>query len=277
MRINSNINNFQKIAQRVRINIIEMIVPKESHHIGCALGIVEILVWLYFFVLSINPKNPRDSNRDIFILSKGHAASALYATLYRKGFFSKEILMTYDRDGGILPEHVTTAVPGVEVSTGSLGHGLSIGLGFAKSFLNDNKKNKVYVLISDGELNEGSNWEAFMFAGHHRLHNLYVILDDNGYQGYSNTKDIINLSPLKEKLVSFNWNVYQTSGHDFTSLNKTQALIKKNKSNKPTFIIAKTMKGRGVSIFEGKFESHYSSLDKKSKARILKELRQVNL
>ncbi len=274
MQSKQRINQLKQIAKEIRFAAMQMIVPHESHHIGCALGIVELLVWLYFELLKINPKHPKSPDRDIFILSKGHAASALYATLYRRGFFSKEILMSYDKDGGMLPEHATAVVPGVEISTGSLGHGLPIGIGFAKSFKNDRKNNKVYVLISDGELNEGSNWEAFMFAAHHRLDNLYVIIDRNGYQGYGNTKDIINLSPLSSKLKVFNWNVLEADGHDFTSLAKITQLIKGSSANKPTCIIAKTVKGKGVPAFEGKFESHYESLDEKTKQTILKELQE---
>jgi transketolase len=249
-----------------------MLVPYESHHIGCGLGIVDILTVLYFDVLKINPKNPKDPKRDIFILSKGHGAAAVYATLFEKGFFSKKLLLTYDQNGGKLPEHASITVPGVEVSTGSLGHGLPIGIGYAVSFSNDKKKNQVAVILSDGELNEGSNWEAFMFAGHHNLSNLTAIIDANGFQGYSTTEKVLDLSPLSEKFKAFRWNVYKVNGNDIKALQEVFAKIKKNKNGKPNCIIAKTVKGKGIPFFEGKFESHYKSVDEKTKQEIFKNL-----
>lgn len=260
----------KKIADEIRYLMIQSIRPLESHHIGCAFSIVDIVVFIYFKILRVYPKNPKNEKRDIFILSKGHAALAVYATLQKKGFFSKKYLLNYDRDGSILSEHINHQVPGVEISTGSLGHGLPIGVGWAISFLRDDKKNKVYVLISDGELNEGSNWEAIMFAAHHCLHNLIVILDNNEFQGYSSTKNVINLSPLSKKLEDFGWNVYKIDGHNFLNMENVFNKIKNNKNKKPNFIIAKTIKGKGLPGFEGKFESHYKSIDQKTKETILK-------
>src|SRR3989344_307728 len=262
----------EKIAHRIRKNIIRMLAPYESHHIGCSLSIVEILTVLYFHTMKVFPKNPGSSKRDIFILSKGHGAAALYSTLAEKGFFAKKILQTYDRDGGVLPEHSTRVVPGIEVSTGSLGHGLPIGIGFALSFINNHKPNRVFVLVSDGELNEGSTWEAIMFAGHHKLSNLTVIVDANGLQGYGQTKDVLDLSPLDEKHRQFRWNVYNTNGHDMEKLIAVFNRLDKSQNNWPNFIIARTIKGKGVSFFEGKFESHYKSVDEKTKQEILATL-----
>lgn len=249
-----------------------MLVPKESHHIGCSFDIVEILTYLYFQEMKIDPKKPNDPNRDIFILSKGHAAAGVYATLSERGYFKKEILGEYDTDGGILPEHITRVVPGVELSTGSLGHGLPVGVGFALSYKNDNKKNRTFVLVSDGELNEGSNWEAIMFAGHHKLDNLTVIFDKNDYQGYGKTADIIDLSPIENKLKEFGWNTYEINGHDFKDLKNVFTKIKKSKNKKPHFIIAKTIKGKGIPEFEGKFESHYHSITQEMKDELLKKI-----
>ena len=251
---------------------MEMLVPTESHHIGCSLGIVEILTVLYGCVMNVIPENPQDPSRDIFILSKGHGAAALYATLHQRGFFEKELLLTYDQNGGTMPEHASTSVPGVEVSTGSLGHGLPIGCGFSLSFQNDQKPNKVYVLMSDGELNEGSNWEAIMFAGHHRLHNLTAIIDLNGFQGYAETSKVLDLSPLSDKFQAFNWDVYSVDGNDTEELEAVFEKINKSQSNKPSCIIAKTVKGKGVSHFEGKFDSHYKSVDEETKKTILAKL-----
>lgn len=266
------LEELDKISREVRLLMIECLRPLESHHIGCSFSIVDIVIFLYYRVLNIFPKEPKNSKRDIFILSKGHGSLAVYVILYKKGFFSKKMLMTYDKNGGMLPEHISSQVPGVEFSTGSLGHGLPVGLGFSTSFINDKKNNKVIVLISDGELNEGSNWEAIMYAGHHKLNNLTVIVDLNGFQGYASTKKVIDLTPLKNKVIPFNWNVYEIDGHDFAAMEEVFKRISKRNNNKPNFIIAKTIKGKGVSYFEGKFESHYKSVDEEIKIKILEDL-----
>jgi transketolase len=261
----------KKIASNIRFSIIDMLVPKESHHIGCSLSMVEILTTLYFDTLVVYPEKPDDKNRDIFILSKGHGAGALYATLAERGFFKKNILQKYDTDGGVLPEHSTKVVPGIEASTGSLGHGLPIGIGFALDRLKDKSESKVYVLLSDGELDEGSNWEAIMFAGHHQLRNLTVIVDLNGFQGYAETKKVIDLSPLSEKIKLFGWEVKECDGHNMVEISQSLSDLVKT-GNKPKMIIAHTVKGKGIPYFEGKFEAHYKSIDEETKQKILKEL-----
>lgn len=275
MRKNRRVTYLDKKSFHIRKNIIQMLVPTESHHIGCSLSIVDILTVLYFNELFINPKDPTNPNRDIFILSKGHAGAALYATLAERGFFDKNILKRYDVDGGVLPEHVTKIVPGIEVSTGSLGHGLPIGIGFAIAFKNENKKNKTFVLISDGELNEGSNWEAIMFSGQHKLNNLIAIVDLNSMQGYGMTKDIIDLEPLEEKFIQFNWNAIRINGHNFKELLNVFTKIKSMKDCKPTVVIAETAKGKGIPYFEGRFDSHYKSIDLDTKQKILSDLKRI--
>lgn len=269
----NSLNRLDKIAREVRLLMIECLRPLESHHIGCSFSIVDIVTFLYYQVLRVNLKKPKDPERDIFILSKGHAALAVYAVLCKKGFFSKNILMTYDRDGGKLPEHISSTVSGVEVSAGSLGHGLPIGIGFALASLSDKTAGRIIVLMSDGELNEGSNWEAIMFAGHHKLNNLIAIIDKNNFQGYGKTQDIINLDPLGDKFAVFNWNAYEVDGHDFASLINTFQKIEHCTNSKPHCIIANTIKGKGVPFFEGKFESHYKSIDENVKNQILNNLR----
>lgn len=259
----------KEASSEIRKLMLEALRPNESHHIGCAFSVVDIITYLYFDKLNINPKNYKDKNRDIFLLSKGHAALALYATLCYKGFFSKKRLLTYDQDGSDIPEHASVHVQGVEFSTGSLGHALPVGIGYATSYLNDKKKNKVYVLLSDGELDEGSNWEAIMYASHHKITNLVVIVDKNGYQGYSDTEKVLDLSPLKRKFGAFGWEVIETEGHDFeklkTSFNKSHSL------SKPKIIIANTIKGKGIPYFEGRFDSHYKSIDEEIKKKIIEE------
>jgi len=260
-------------AREIRLSMMEVVRPKESHHIGCAYSIVDILTYLYFAILKVDEKNPKNPERDYFLLSKGHAGLALYATLFKKGFFDRSLFETYDCDGSQMPEHVSTLVPGVELSTGSLGHALPVANGLATSFINDEKNNKVFVLLSDGELDEGSNWEAFMFAGHHRLDNIYVIVDKNGFQGYAPTDKVIDLSPIGKKIEAFGWETVECDGHDFDSLKMAFEKIKK--SEKPKMIIANTIKGKGVPYFEGKFESHYLSVDEETKAKIIDDFKKT--
>ncbi len=256
----------------IRRLIIEMAVPHETHHLGCALDIVEILSVLYSSEMHVNPDNPQDPARDIFILSKGHGASALYATLHLKGFFDRQLLLTYDQNGGTLPEHASCEVPGVEFSTGSLGHGLPVAAGMALSYMRDEKPNRVFTILSDGELNEGSNWEAILFAGHHKLSNLIAFIDLNGFQGYSTTKQVLDLSPLPQKFTEFRWDTHEVDGHDITSIQSVFHKIKKENIQKPHMIIAKTSKGHGIPQFEGKFEAHYKSMSQEQKEAILNDL-----
>lgn len=253
--------NLNSISLDVRKKIISSLVPLVSHHIGSSLSIVEILVYLYFQEMNIFPKDPKNKTRDIFILSKGHGALALYCVLNLKGFFSSDFLSTYDKNGGLIPEHASVFAPGVELSTGSLGHGLPVGLGFSVSLLGENNSRRVFVLMSDGELNEGSNWESIMFAGCHGLRNLTVIVDVNKFQGYGDTKKILDLEPLDKKLKDFNWNTYRVDGHNFSEIESVFIKIKNSKNNNPNIIFTDTIKGKGVPTLEGRFESHYKSLD----------------
>lgn len=264
--------NYQKIAKEIRKKILKMIFISQASHIGSALSCVEILVVLYFKVMKINPNNPSAENRDRFILSKGHAASALYATLAQRGFFPQKILDTYCLNGGRLPGHVTKdCVPGVETSTGSLGHGLAVGAGMTLAGKFDNKKYRVFALMSDGECDEGSVWETTLFASHHKLDNLIAIIDYNKLQAFGKTRDVLNLEPLKEKWTSFGWQVKEIDGHNFTQIEKVLSKIP-FKKNKPSLIIAHTIKGKGISFMENKLEWHYKSPSEKEYAFALKEL-----
>lgn len=266
------IDNLSKTAREIRLSIIKSLNPSVSHHIGCSLGIVEILTYLYFVELRIDPKEPKSPKRDMFILSKGHAGIALFSTLAHRGFFGLEVLEGYDQDGGTVPEHATTVVPGVELSTGSLGHGLPVGTGLALDFKNLADGRRAIVLMSDGELDEGSNWEAIMFAGHHKLKNLIAIIDANGFQGYGVTEKIINIAPITEKVSMFGWETYEIEGHDFSQMSQVFEQIKAKQTNKPSMIIAKTLKGKGIPHFEGKFESHYNSIDLATKEKLIAEM-----
>lgn len=259
----------EDISKEIRKSILKMNSKSFASHSGTALSTVDILTVLYFKIMNINPTNPTLKNRDKFILSKGHGSSALYATLAQRGFFNKSLLDGFYIDGGQLPGHLDKeAVPGVEISSGSLGHGLSIGLGMAISNKVDNLKNHVYVMCGDGELNEGSVWEAIMFAPQMKLNNLTMIVDYNKLQGYGKTNEVIDLEPLNGKLKSFNWDVIEIDGHDYEAIENAL----NQQTVKPKAIIAHTIKGKGISYMENQFVWHYKSPNEEQLKQALEEL-----
>jgi transketolase len=222
--------------------------------------------------MKIDPKNPESENRDRFILSKGHAAAALYATLAERGFFNKELLENYCKNGQKIAGHSTRGcLPGVEASTGSLGHGLPMGAGMALAGKCDKKDYRIFILMSDGECDEGSVWEAALFASHHKLDNLVAIIDYNKFQALGRTNEVLNLEPLGEKWRNFGWEVKETDGHNFSEIEKNLSPIP-FKNQKPSLLIAHTIKGKGVSFMEDKLESHYKRLTKEEYEESLKEL-----
>lgn len=264
-----DINEFKTIANNIRKAIVIMNARANASHSGSALSIVDILVVLYFKILKINPQDPSLKDRDVFILSKGHASTALYATLSCRGFFDMSLLEGFYIDGGILPGHLDKdSVPGIEVSSGSLGHGLSLGLGMAINSRIDKIDNHIYILSGDGELNEGSMWEAIMFSGHKRINNLTLIIDYNKLQGYGKTNDIINLEPLSDKFTSFGWYPIEVDGHNYKELE--EALLYKTEI--PKVIIAHTIKGKGVSYMENEFVWHYKSPNNEELENAINEL-----
>lgn len=250
--------DLHKIAQELRKDIVEMAYNANSSHVGSALSIIDILTVSYY-TININVKNFSNQDRDKFILSKGHAVSALYAILAKRGFIDKELLETYCMDESPLSGHPKkNSIPGIEASTGSLGHGLSMGCGLALSDKNDNRKCKTIILMGDGECNEGSIWEAAMFAATQNLNNLIVIVDNNNLQGLCRTTDISGLSTLGSKWEAFGWNVREIDGHNFIQI---QDVLSENYEGivKPTVIIAHTIKGKGIFFMEDKLEWHYKS------------------
>lgn len=268
----SEIKKLQKKANKIRKEILNMIFSANASHVGSSYSIVELLVYLYNQFLMINPKKPFQENRDKFILSKGWGVSALYAMLADKRFLSKEILKTYCQDGSrLIGSSTRNGIAGIEATTGSMGHGLPIGIGMALASKIQSRKNNVVVLISDGELDEGSTWESILFAGHHKLTNLIVIVDYNKLQSFGKVKDILGLEPLREKFEAFNWNVLEIDGHDFNEINRA-FLALSSKVSKPSVIIAHTIKGKGVSIFENKNEWHYKTPNREEMALAIKEL-----
>lgn len=249
-------NDLNKISNDIRKTVIDMAYEAQSAHTGGSLSCVDILTALYFGIMRINPKNPQDPNRDRLVFSKAHDCKTLYAVLAKSGFFDEKILRTYEKDGG-LPGHSTKVVPGVEVSAGSLGHGLSIAAGMAYSAKLDGKKHKVFAVVSDGECDEGSTWEAILFAGQHKLNNLIAIVDYNKIQGFGRTEEVLNLEPFTKKWKDFNWEVLEVDGHD---IEKIVGCLKKAPftQNKPSVLIAHTVKGyKGVRKHIDQISSHY--------------------
>lgn len=246
-----------KIAAQIRGKIVEMSFEARTQHLGSSLSCVDILVAAYWGALKIDPKKPHDPNRDRFILSKGHAATALYAALAFKGFFPMEELSTYSKGGGRLAAHpLPNCVPGVEAATGSLGHGLSLGVGMALSARIQKSNFRVFVVVTDGECNEGSVWEAAMFAPAQKLENLITIVDFNRWQATGRSTDVMALQPFKDKWASFGWSTYEIDGHDFNALLQVMKNVPDG-SGKPIAVIANTVKGKGVSFMEDDNNWHY--------------------
>lgn len=241
-------------------------------HLASAYSIVEILYALYVKkVLKYDAKNPQSEERDIFILSKGHGSLAYYTTLAKVGFFDEEILKTFSKPGSILGgEPALPHIPGVEATTGSLGHGLSYGVGIALGKKLDNKDNKVYVLLGDGECQEGTIWEAVMFAVHKELNNLVIIVDSNQIQKMGTLKDVMSIDSWKNKFEAFGCNVVEVDGHNVDALVDT--LTKEHNTTKPTVIIANTIKGKGVSIVENDPRWHFKLPSKKELKTFMAEL-----
>ncbi|MFT5317811.1 MAG: transketolase [Chlamydiales bacterium] len=251
------IKELDQICRQVRYKTIEMSHLAKTPHLGSSLSCIDILVALYWRVLQIDPKKPNSPERDRLILSKGHAALALYVTLCERGFFSEEILATYNKPGSSLAEHPGPyCVPGIEAATGSLGHGLSIGVGKAMAAKILNRKTKVFVVMSDGECNEGSSWEAAMMAPAHNLDNITAIVDYNKWQATGRSNATLALDPLKDKWEAFGWSTREVDGHSIEEILKAvnpHAIEK----GKPTAIIAHTIKGKGVSFMEDDNNWHY--------------------
>ena len=244
----------QELARKVRIHAVKMVNKGGSSHIGSVLSIVDILAVLYGRVMQYRSSEPKWVNRDRFILSKGHAGAGVYAILAECGFFDIVELDKHYQDGSIFSGHVShKGVPGVELSTGSLGHGLPVASGMALAAKIDKKNHKVFVVMSDGELDEGSNWEAFMFAAHHGLNNLIAVIDRNKLQSMRTTEETLSLEPLRDKLIAFGWNVIEVDGHDHDEL----FLAIDGDTKKPKVIIANTIKGKGVSFMENEIAWHY--------------------
>ncbi len=244
-----NKDNLKNMAFECRKTIIKM-ATNGGCFIGASLSCIDLIVYMYNEFLNVSKSNLKDSNRDILLLSKGHDVPALYATFAELGFIEKSRLKNHLSTNDDIYWHPNTNIPGVEFHSGSLGHCLSVGIGFALSSKMDNLKNKIVVILGDGELNEGSNWESFLIGNALNLDNLTVIVDRNEFQANVKTEDLIPLEPLGKKLVQFGWEVLEFNGHDFSDMDKTFRKMKVNKYNKPRFLISNSVRGKGLPSIE---------------------------
>src|SRR3989344_105363 len=254
-------------GRKIRQMILDLSFQSHEGHIGSALSVSDIMAVLYGEILHI--PDTKSSNRDRFILSKGHAALSLYCALYLSGLMKRGTLETYCANGSTLGVHPESALSGIEYSTGSLGQGLSFGVGTALATRLHKKSYQTYVLISDAECNEGSIWEAVMFAAHHQLSNLTVIIDLNGQQAFGYTRDVLQLNQLSQRFNVFGWDTDDVDGHD---TKKIKAVLQR-KSGKPKALVAHTTFGKGVSFMEGQIKWHYQPLGEREYAAAVRELK----
>jgi transketolase len=268
----SNPNPLNDLAFRVRRQTLFMVNRAKSSHVGTCFSMAELLAVLYGKELRVDPERPDWPERDRFILSKGHGAAALYAVLAEKGFFPKEWIQTFYQNGSRLAGHAThTNVPGVEISTGSLGHGLSVATGMALAAKRDGRGYRVFALLSDGECDEGSTWEPILFAPQHKLDNLVAIVDYNKIQSLGSVKEVMDLEPFADKWRAFGWAVSEIDGHDVEAIESTFARLP-FEVDRPSCVIAHTVKGKGVTFMEDQLLWHYRTPQGEEFAAALKEL-----
>lgn len=249
--------SIRSLASRIRCHAARMVHAANASHIGGCFSMADLLAVLYGNVLQVRPSEPAWPARDRFILSKGHCTAILYAVLAERGFFPLDELLQYGTDGSRLLAHVSHHVPGVEFSTGSLGHGLAFACGKALAAKRQQQSWRTFVMLSDGELDEGSNWEAILFGGHHRLGRLTAVVDYNQIQSLGNVSDVLELHPLADKFRSFRWDVYEIDGHDIQQI---QDVLTGERciDGRPLAVIAHTVKGKGVDFMEHQLKYHYS-------------------
>jgi transketolase len=269
--VNESLDDLRLRGQALRAHAVKMVHRARASHLGSCLSMADILACLYWRVLRVDPANPDWPGRDRLILSKGHAAAILYATLAERGYFPVAELETYCEMGSRLTGHVTSGVPGVELSSGSLGHGLPVGCGMALAAKREGLPFRTFVLLSDGELDEGSNWESFLFAPQHELDNLIVVVDYNKIQSFGRTRDILDLEPLVDKFRAFRWAVREIDGHDYRQL-VTAFDSLPFEAGRPSVIVAHTIKGKGVSFMEDLLAWHYSSPNDQQLQQALAEI-----
>ena len=274
----TQLSNLPDFARRLRRHALQMVARAGASHVGGALSMADILAALYERSegrLRIDPAQPKWEERDRFVLSKGHSCVGLYAAIALAGFIPEDELESYAKDGSRLMSHVSHKVPGIEFSTGSLGHGLSFGSGMALGAKRKQAAWRTVVLLSDGELDEGSNWEAILFAGHHRLDNLWAIIDFNKIQSLGRVNDVLSLDPLPEKFAAFGWHTIRVNGNDVAEVHRALTLDTPPCPGKPTVVIADTIKGCGVDFMENELLWHYKSPDERQLQSALAQLEAV--
>jgi transketolase len=265
-------HNLQQLTARIRYHALMMTHQAKSSHIGSNLSMAELLAVLYGKILRIDPAHPDWPDRDRFILSKGHACAALYAVLAEQGFFPREWLAGFYQNGAHLAGHATHSnAPGIEVSTGSLGHGLSIATGMALAAKRDGKPYRIFAMLSDGECDEGSTWEPALFAPHHKLDNLIVIVDYNQIQSLGSVKEVMDLEPFAAKWRAFGWAVHEIDGHNLAEIEATLLQIP-FEVQRPSCVIAHTVKGKGISFMENRLLWHYRTPQGEEFAAAMTEL-----
>lgn len=269
----SKVTELRRKAQDIRQAVVELIYHAKAGHIGGSLSSTDILTVLYYEIMNVDPQNPHAPNRDRFILSKGHSVEAFWCVLADKGFFPKDELKTFSQFGTRLIGHPNNQVPGVEMNTGSLGHGLSLSVGMSLAGKMDNASYRVFTLMGDGEQAEGSVWEAAMAGAHYQLDNLVAIIDRNHLQISGTTEDVMSLEPLADKWRAFGWEVVEVDGNNIRELYQVLSQVPLVK-NKPTLIIANTIKGKGVSFIENQASWHHRVPTPEEYELALQELRQ---
>lgn len=257
MNKQKTLHSSQQLAWLIRRHGIEMTHLSGGSHLGAILSVADIMAVLYADILKFDTANPKWAERDRIILSKGHAGASVYAALAESGFFPVDELKTHYQDGSRLSGHVSHHLPGVDLSTGSLGHGLGVGAGMAYALKKDGKEGRVFVVLGDGECNEGSVWEAALFANHFRLNNLVAIIDHNHMQSLDFNENTLEIEVFSEKWVAFGWNVFEIDGNNHEQLHEVFQNISKLKNHKPIVIIANTIKGKGVSFMQNDILWHY--------------------
>ena len=270
-RLDLSPNELRRKAITIRQHVIKMISARGKGHTGPALSMVEIAAALYFGVLRVDPENPKHPGRDRFLLSKGHACTALYASLAERGFFPVARLDEYYRLDSLLGGHPVNGLPGIEASTGSLGHGLPMAVGMALAAKMDRRDHRVFTVLGDGETQEGSVWEAAMAASHYKLDRLVAVVDRNGLEIDGPTETVMALEPLAQKWESFGWAVCSVDGHDLSSLVQTLKSAPFG-SGKPSVVIAKTVKGKGIDFIENRKEWHHRAPDPQQAEEAFRQL-----
>lgn len=261
----------REMARKVRAHCLRMTHHGQSGHVGSMLSMAELISVLYMRILHVDPENPRRPDRDRLILSKGHGGAAVYAALAELGFFPKDWLMTYYRDEGKLMGHISHHVPGVEFSTGSLGHGLPVACGMALAGKRAGWRHRYFCVVSDGDCNAGASWEAIFLAAQHRLENLTVVFDYNKVQALGFTKDVLNMEPLADKLRACGWVYREVDGHDVGQIDAALRCVP-FEPGRPSWVTAHTVKGKGVSFMENTVSCHYGSVNDRQLAQALEEV-----